>query len=335
MPRPESWLKVAPGGLYCEPGDFYIDPQARVDRAVVTHGHGDHARPGHGVVLATPETVAVMQARLGDRAGRSFRPLRYGETIRLGDVSVRLAPAGHILGSAQVVLEHAGTRIVVSGDYKWRPDATCAAFELVPCDVFITEATFGLPVYRHPDDREEIGKLLASLRRNPDRTHYVAAYALGKTQRVIALLRAAGYDRPIYLHDSLLGLCRLYEAFGIGLGDLRPVVPDEARHLAGEVVLGPPGGGRNGWGAGLPDPITAFASGWMRLRQRARASGAELPLILSDHADWDELTRTIEAVGAAEVWITHGREDALVHHAGRRGIRARALSMVGFDEDDA
>src|ERR1700688_4800990 len=149
-PRPESWIRATPGGLYCEPGDFFIDPAVPVDRAVITHGHGDHARPGNRHVLATPQTVAIMQSRLGDEAGGVLQPLAYGETLRLGDVSLRLAPAGHVLGSAQVVREHGGSRITVSGDYKRRPDPTCAPFEPQACDVFVTEATFALPVFRHP-----------------------------------------------------------------------------------------------------------------------------------------------------------------------------------------
>ncbi len=149
-----EWLKPTPRGLYCEAGDFFVDPVRPVERAVITHGHSDHARAGHGAVLATAETLAIMRQRFGDNAGGSLQPLAYGETIKLGPVSVKLAPAGHILGSAQAVLEKGGSRIVVSGDYKRRPDPTCAPFEPQPCDVFITEATFGLPVFRHPDDRE-------------------------------------------------------------------------------------------------------------------------------------------------------------------------------------
>ena len=157
-PNPRSWLYPTPRGLYCEPGDFYVDPAVAVGKAVITHGHGDHARPGHRAALATPETLAIMRARFQDMPDTAQQPLGYGERIQIGDVDVRLAPAGHILGSAQVVLEHRGQRVVISGDYKRRPDATCAPFEPVPCDVFITEATFALPVFRHPPDSDEIGR---------------------------------------------------------------------------------------------------------------------------------------------------------------------------------
>ncbi len=334
MARPETWLKVTPKGLYCTPGDFYVDPLSAVERAVITHGHADHARPGHGKVLATAETLAINALRMGEKSAREAQALAFGETIQIGEVKVRLAPAGHVLGSAQVVMEYAGQRVVVSGDYKRRTDPTCVAFDVVPCDVFITEATFALPVFRHPKDTGEIAKLLASVDRNPDRAHVVGVYALGKAQRVIALLRQAGYDRPLYLHGALQLLSGLYDDVGIDLGELRAVSPENKSSLAGEIVLAPPGATSDRWSRGLPEPLVAFASGWMRIRQRARQRGVELPLILSDHADWDELTATIEEVEAGEVWITHGRDDALAHYAETHGIRARALSMIGYEEED-
>ena len=218
--NPRSWLYPTPRGLYCEPGDFYIDPAYAVGRAVITHGHGDHARPGHRAALATPETLAIMRTRFQDMPDTSQQPVKYGETTRLGEVDIRLVPAGHIFGSAQAVLEHKGQRIVVSGDYKRRHDATCPPFEPVPCDVFITEATFALPVFHHPSDTGEIGKLLRSVATFPERTHLVGVYALGKCQRVIKLLRAAGYDKCIWLHGALMPLCKLYQEHGVDLGDI-------------------------------------------------------------------------------------------------------------------
>jgi len=328
-----SWLRPTSDGLWCEPGQFHIDPVRPVERAVVTHGHSDHARPGHRAVLATPETLAIMAARYGDEAGSSRQALAYGERIRLGEVELRLVPAGHVLGSAQVVLEHRGVRVVISGDYKRRPDPTCAPFEPVPCDIFITEATFGLPVFRHPPDGDEIGRLLHSLTLFPGRAHLVGVYPLGKCQRVIALLRRAGYDRPIFLHGALKALCDLYTAHGIDLGLLRPVTGENKGTLAGEIVLAPPSASADRWSRALPDPVVAMASGWMRVRQRAKQRGVELPLVISDHADWDEIDRTITDTGAEEVWVTHGREEALVHHLASRGRRARALALVGFEEE--
>jgi putative mRNA 3-end processing factor len=331
---PKRWLTVRPEGLYCPAGDFYVDPMRPVGRAVITHGHADHARAGHGRVLATAETLAIMRSRFGDGAWGSAQALDFGETVRLDGTEIAFAPAGHVLGSAQAVLSHKGARVVVSGDYKRRRDPTCQGFEPVPCDVFVTEATFALPVFRHPDDAGEIAKLLTSLATFPDRAHLVGAYALGKAQRVIRLLREAGYGRPLYLHGALEGLCALYEAHGVDLGPLVPVTQTEKKALAGEIVLCPPGALNGRWARGFPDPVTAMASGWMRVRQRARQRNVELPLILSDHADWDELTQTLDDVGAPKVWVTHGREEALVHHASRRGMAAEALSLVGFEEGD-
>jgi putative mRNA 3-end processing factor len=332
-PNIQSWLKCAGAGLCCEPGGFHIDPTRAVERAIITHGHSDHARAGHGAVLATPETIAVMQARLGPEAAGNFQPLRYGEPLRLNGVTVHLAPAGHILGSAQVVIEHQGQRAVISGDYKRRPDPTAAAFELVRCDLFVTEATFALPVFRHEPDAHEIGKLLASVAAFPERTHLVGAYGLGKAQRLIALLRAHGWDRPIWLHGALKPMCDVYAELGIDLGSLA-LVSDAQSKLPGEIVLCPPSALKDRWTRRLTDPLTAFASGWMRVRARARQQGVELPLVISDHVDWPELVQTIEETEAEEIWVTHGREDALVHQIGLMGRRGRALALVGYEEEE-
>ena len=333
-PRPETWIRKSSAGLYCEPGDFHIDPVCPVPRAVITHGHGDHARSGNEQVLATPDTIAIMQERYGEAAGASLQPLAYGETVTAGDVTVRLAPAGHVLGSAQIVLEYRGSRVVFSGDYKRRPDPTCAPFDPRTCDVFITEATFGLPVFRHPPDAREIDKLLHSLALFPERSHLVGVYALGKCQRVLALLRQAGYEEPVYLHGALIKLTELYESLGVRLGPVLPLSGVAREALKGRIVLAPPSAIADIWSRRLPDPVVAMASGWMRVRQRAKARGVELPLVISDHADWDELTATIDEVAAEEIWVTHGREEALVHHATKQGYRARALTLAGFEEDE-
>ena len=229
-PHPQTWLRPTPDGLFCEPAGLFIDPVRPVERAVITHAHADHARPGHGAVLATVETLRLMETRMGvDRVATTKQALPIGEELRLGDITLRLVPAGHVLGSAQVVLDWQGSRAVVSGDYKRAPDPTCAPFEPVACDVFVTEATFALPVFRHPDPATEAGKLLASLALFPGRTHVVGCYALGKTQRLISLLRAAGWDRPIYAHGALLPVCAAYEAMGVPLGDLRPATSSPSR----------------------------------------------------------------------------------------------------------
>jgi putative mRNA 3-end processing factor len=335
--RPErfdSWLTVDAKGLYCRPGRFHIDPYGGAERAVVTHGHSDHARPGHRHVLATKETLAVMRTRLGDAAPRKSQAAAYGEKINIGDVSVTLFPAGHVLGSAQVLIEWKGARVVVSGDYKRSADPTCAPFELVPCDLFITEATFALPVFQHGDAREEVMKLLKSREQFPDRAHVVGVYGLGKCQRVIALLRAQGYDRPIYLHGALAECCALYESFGVRLGELKPATGPKRDELKGQIVLAPPSAIADRWSRRLPDPVTAFASGWMRVRARARQQQIELPLVISDHADWRELTATIAETAAQEVWVTHGREDALLHHIQTTGRKGRALALIGREDED-
>lgn len=329
--RPEVLLHPTPAGLYCPPGDFHVDPVRAVDRAVITHGHADHARPGHGSVLATPETLAIARLRMGEMPGEG---VAYNETRRIGEVDVRLVPAGHVLGSAQVVLEWNGLRIVVSGDYKRSPDPTCPPFEPVDADVFVTEATFGLPVFHHPPAEQEIARLLHSREVFADRCHLVGAYSLGKAQRVIRLLRLAGYDRPIWLHGAMVAMCELYERFGVALGELRQVADaPKGTDFAGEIVVAPPSALGDRWSRRLGDPVCAMASGWMSIRARARQRGAELPLVISDHADWDELTRTIDDVPSAEIWVTHGREEALVRHAKLVGREALALSLVGYEDD--
>lgn len=333
MPRPNiDWIAPHPMGVHVPRGDFWIDPSRPVARAVITHGHADHARGGHGEVIATPGTLAIMEARYGPQAGA--RPLEYGETLRVGEVDVTLAPAGHVLGSAQAVMECAGERVVVSGDFKRAADPTCAAFTPVQCDVWVTEATFALPVFTHPPVAAELGKAVAAVEANPDRSVLIGAYALGKAQRVIAELRAIGWHAPIYIHGALQKLCEVYEAHGVALGDLRPALVAKAAEMRGQIVLAPPSALADRWSRRLPDPITAMASGWMRVRGRARMKGVELPLIVSDHADWGELTITCLEVGASEVWVTHGREEALVHWLEQRQVRARALHLVGKEDED-
>ncbi|MFN3512561.1 MAG: ligase-associated DNA damage response exonuclease [Phenylobacterium sp.] len=333
MIRPEALLCPKPQGLYCAPGDFFVDPTSPVARAVITHGHADHARAGHGAVLATPETLAIMAERYGQGFAETVQPARYGEVVRHGEVEISLVPAGHVLGSAQAVVRWKGLTMVVSGDYKRRRDPTCPPFEPVPCDVFISEATFGLPVFRHPDDAEEIARLLRSVAQFPERSHMIGAYALGKAQRVIRLLREAGWDRPIHVHGALERLNRLYEAHGIDLGPLAPATSAAKQDLAGAIVVAPPSALADRWSRRFPDPVAAFASGWMRVRARARQRGVELPLVISDHADWDELTATIDEIRPGQLWITHGREEALARWAELHGIEARALALVGYEDE--
>jgi putative mRNA 3-end processing factor len=322
-------------GIYCPAGDFFIDPTRPVPRALITHGHSDHARRGHGAVLATRETLKIMAERYGDDFAGSTQEAALREPIEIGGATATFHPAGHVLGSAQIAVEKGGMRIVASGDYKRRPDPTCLSFEPVPADVFITEATFALPVFRHPDDRAEIRKLLTSVAQFPDRTHLVGVYALGKAQRVIALLREAGYDEPVYIHGALQRLCDLYRAERVELGRIEPATLEKGKKhdFAGTIVLGPPAAFAERWARRFADPVACFASGWMRVRQRARQRGVELPLVISDHCDWDELCTTIREVAPQEVWVTHGREEALVRWCELQGIPAKPLHLMGYEEE--
>ena len=310
-------LAVTPGGLYCFAGDFHIDPTRRVARALITHGHSDHARPGHEKVLATRQTLEIMRLRLGESFAGSSQAVPYGETLALGDARVTFHPAGHVLGSAQILIEAGGCRVVVSGDYKRAYDPTCALFEPIRCDAFVTEATFGLPVFRHPPTSGEVGKLVESLRLFPERAHIVGVYSLGKAQRMMALIAEAGWDRPVYIHGALEKITDLYRREGAPLCETRRIVAADRPKLAGEIVLCPPSATSSDlWLRKFPDPMIGFASGWMRVRARARQRGVELPLVVSDHADWDELCATIVETGCSELWVTHGAEDAsgLVGH---------------------
>jgi len=335
--RPQDLLCPSPKGLYCPIGDFHVDPVRPVPRAVITHGHSDHARAGHGEVLATRETLDLMALRCGANFAGTTRAIAYGESVEINGVTVSAHPAGHVLGSAQIRLEWRGLVIVVSGDYKdarLGADPTCVDFEPVRCHVFVSEATFGLPVFRHPPAQQEVEKLLASVRVFPERTHIVGAYSLGKAQRMMALLRAAGHDAPLYLHGAVSSITDYYRARGQDFGELRPVAGATKAAFAGAIVIAPPMAMTDLWARRFADPVACFASGWMRVRARARQRGVELPLVISDHADWDGLTRSICATGCEELWVTHGAEDALVHWAQTRQLPARPLRLVGYGEEN-
>lgn len=334
MIRPQDLLCPRAEGLYCAPGDFYVDPVRPVDRAVITHGHSDHARAGHYNVLATPQTLDIMRERYGGEFAHTTEAAVYGQTVARNGVEVTLVPAGHVLGSAQAVVRWKGLTMVVSGDYKRRRDPTCPPFEPTPCDVFITEATFGLPVFRHPDDKGEIARLLRSAAQFPERSHIVGAYALGKAQRIIRLLREAGWSDVIYVHGALERLNALYERHGVDLGPLAPATTEKKGDFAGAIIVAPPSAMQDRWSRRFPEPVAAFASGWMQIRARAKQRGVELPLVISDHADWDELTATVDDLRPGELWITHGREEALARWATLNGIEAKALALVGYEDDD-
>ena len=335
MIRPSELLTPRPEGLYCPPGDFHIDPARPVARALITHGQSDHARPGHGAVLATRETLDIMALRMGADFAGARQEARLGAVLDIGGVGVSFHPAGHVLGSAQISVAWKGLRITAAGDYKRAPDPTCAPFEPVPSDIFITEATFGLPVFRHPDPHAEARRRRESLALGPDRAHLVGAYSLGKAQRLIRLLRDVGHDAPIRIHGALQRMCDYYVARGIDLGALAPatVAGQRGRGFAGEIVLGPPSAFAAAWVRRFADPLIAFASGWMRVRARARQRGVELALVISDHCDWPELTATLGELDPAETWVTHGREEALVRWCALNGKAARPLHLVGYEDE--
>ncbi|HEY0275271.1 MAG TPA: ligase-associated DNA damage response exonuclease [Paenirhodobacter sp.] len=332
MKHPEDIVRPTDAGLYCAPGDFYIDPLRPVPRALITHGHSDHARPGHAAVMATRQTLEIMAIRYGEDF-TAAKQIADGPT-RVGDVTVSFHPAGHVLGSAQIlIVPDEGPRILISGDYCRTPNPVCAAFEPVACDVFITEATFGLPVFRHPDPFAEIERLMSSMSEFPDRPHLVGAYALGKAQRVIALARAVGYDCPIAIHGALRRLCEYHIAQGIDLGPLVPATGPAKDATGAQVVLAPPSAFASPWIQRFHDPVVAYASGWMTVRARARQRGVELPLVISDHADWPQLTATIDELSPEQVWITHGAEDGLLRWCDLQGISARPLRLIGYEDE--
>jgi putative mRNA 3-end processing factor len=327
-------MKLLRHDLYIEPLQAYIDPPFPVHKALITHAHGDHARSGHDAVLATPDTIGLMKLRYGEDAAKNWQPVEYEKPIHLGPVTVTFYPAGHILGSAQILLETKEQRIVVSGDYKRYPDKSIPGFTPVPCDIFVTEATFGLPVFQHPDPLDEARKLVKSIAQFPQQSHLVAVYALGKAQRLIRLLREAGYDAPIYMHGSLVNMCAYYQSQGVDLGDLRKATGLPKGTLTGCLVLAPPSALKEVWSRRMTEPIIGMASGWMTVKQRVRQRGIELPLVISDHADWNELTQTIKDTGAGEIWVTHGREDALVHWCQTQGLKAAPLHLQGREEEE-
>ncbi len=333
MTHPSKWLEIRPEGLYCIPGQFYIDPRFPVPTAFITHAHGDHARSGHKRVFATPATIAIMRVRYGEECAEELFCIPYREIIVEKGIQISFFPAGHILGSAQLLLEYQGSSVLISGDYKRTRDPTCEPFAVHSCDVFITEATFGLPVFIHPPIEQEIQKLLLSMRQNPNSCHLVGAYALGKCQRLIKVLREQGFADTIYLHGAQIKLCDLYQRFGIDLGLLEHAQVLNEKNAAGTLIMCPPSALHDRWSRRFGEVVVANASGWMQIRARAKQKGVDLPLIISDHADWNELTQTIHDINPKEVWVTHGREEALVYYAQQAGYKAHALRLLGYEDE--
>lgn len=324
-------------GIACPAGGFWIDPWKPVPLAVLTHGHGDHARPGSVRYLAAAEAVPVLRRRLGPEA--TIEGVPYGVPVALGDVRVSFHPAGHVWGSAQVRIEApgapAGARVwVVSGDYKRDPDPTCAPFEPVPCDVFVTEATFALPVFRWAAPERVAGEILAwwegcARARVPA---VLFAYALGKAQRVLAEL-ARRVDRPVYAHGAILGVTAEYAAAGVPMLPVVPV-PEKRTALPGELVLAPPSAFGSLWMKRFPGASTGFASGHMRVRGTRRRKGVDRGFVLSDHADWPGLLRTVRETGAQRVLVTHGHSEVFARFLREAGLQAEVLPTLWETEEE-
>jgi len=334
--RADDLVIARPEGLYCPPGDFYIDPWQPVERAVVTHGHSDHARQGHGHYLAHEASAGVLRTRLG--AGIRLDTLAYGEGVEHNGVRISLHPAGHVLGSAQVRLAHGGQVWVASGDYKTEPDGTCAPFEPVRCDCFITESTFGLPIYRWPGQAELFAQINGWWQRNAQegRASVLFCYAFGKAQRILHGVDAG--IGPIVVHGAIEPLNAVYREAGVALPATARVTDPgiDAATLRRALVLAPPSAQGSPWlrrfGSGRSD---AFASGWMLLRGTRRRRGVDRGFVMSDHADWPGLQQAIAATGAQRVRVTHGSVDVMVRWLCELGLDAQGFRTEYGDEDDA
>ncbi|HIK57408.1 MAG TPA: ligase-associated DNA damage response exonuclease [Synechococcales cyanobacterium M55_K2018_004] len=304
-----SLITVRPEGLFCEAGGFYIDPWRPVELALVTHAHSDHARSGSRQYVATAVSEGVLRKRLGDRI--ALRGVTYGEKLKLGNTWVSFHPAGHVLGSAQIRVEHQDEVWVISGDYKRGADPTCEPFEIVPCNTFITEATFGLPIYRWQSGSEICRQIYEWWQSDPERPSLLFCYAFGKAQRVLSELRHFT-DSPVYVHGAIHALTQIYRQMGVPMVQTIPAseMPRDYK-FKGDLVLAPPSGHRSSWMKRFPQPQTAFASGWMAVRGARRRRGYERGFVLSDHADWPSLVQTVQQTGASTVYVTHGQTETL------------------------
>ena len=304
-----SLITVRAEGLYCEAGDFYIDPWRSVETALITHAHADHARPGSQQYVATALSEGILRRRLGD--DMALQNVQYGEKLKFGKTWVSFHSAGHVLGSAQIRVEHQDEVWVVSGDYKRCVDPTCEPFEVVPCDVFITEATFGLPIYKWDSGEETSRRIYEWWQADRDRPSILFCYAFGKAQRVLSELMQFT-DQTVYVHGAIAALNEIYRAQNVPLLPTRSIseMPRDYKYT-GDLILAPPSGHRSSWMKRFKSPQTAFASGWMAVRGARRRRGYERGFVLSDHADWSSLIDTIQATKARQVYVTHGQNDVL------------------------
>lgn len=318
-------LSLTNKGLYCALGDFFIDPWEQVDTAVITHAHGDHAHSGMGKYIAVEECLHILRKRIPD-ADITTHP--YGEKFQMGDVTLSFHPAGHILGSSQVRIEYQDEVWVFTGDFKRDKDPTCAPFEVVPCDVFISEATFSLPVYRWPDFNHVIQEIYDWWMKNRAEgfNSVVCCYALGKAQRLIAGLREIT-DEPIWVHGTIDEINQSYAKTGLSWPHVKKVPLDGNHKFSGDLILCPPFALGSGWSKRLTPKRVSFASGWMRLRGNRRRKGYERGFVISDHADWPSLLKTVGETGCKKVFFTHGQTDAIVRYLRENGTEAFELKM--------
>ncbi len=318
-------LKLTKKGLYCALGDFYIDPWGAVDLALITHGHGDHARYGMGKYIATHASRPILDKRLGEIQLKTYD---YGEIFQLGEVQVSFHPAGHILGSAQVRIQYQDEVWVFTGDFKRDPDLTCAPFEVVPCDVFISEATFSIPVYRWPSFESEVDEIYRWWMKNREEgfNSVLCCYALGKAQRLIAGLRQVT-EEPIWVHGTIDEINHCYEKAGFNWINVQKVPLESKEKISGGLILSPPSALGSSWSKRLQPKKVAFASGWMRLRGNRRRKGYERGFVISDHADWPSLIKTVDETHCKKVYFTHGQTDVIVKFLKDKGIKAYDLKM--------
>lgn len=322
-------------GLYCAAGNFYVDPWTSVPRAVITHAHSDHARSGSGRHLAAKAGEALLRARIGTDA--AIEAVEYGAGVVWNGVRVSLHPAGHILGSAQVRIERGGEVWVVSGDYKVAPDPTCTAFEPIRCHTFVTESTFGLPIFRWPEETVAAAGIRSWWRANQEagKVSVLFAYAVGKAQRVLAGLAEEGAaSGPIYTHGAVESVNAIYRAAGIRLAETRYAGAQTDGHWGGSLIVAPPSASGSPWLRRFGEISTAFASGWMRIRGTRRRRSLDRGFVISDHADWPGLLGAIETTGAERVWVTHGYRAPLVRWLQEHGHEALAIETQFEGEQD-
>lgn len=319
-------------GLYCPAGDFYIDPWGPVQTAVITHAHSDHARTGAKKYFASEKSLPILQHRLGQKL--PLQGIPYGQKFKLNKAWVSFHPAGHILGSAQVRIEAEDQVWVASGDYKRTFDPSCDSFEVVPCDVFISEATFALPIYKWETGAQTAKQIYEWWQSEQGRPSIVFCYALGKAQRILSELTQLT-DQKIYLHGAIESLTEIYRQQGIHMLPTR-LVTDMGKDYAfkGDLILAPPSAHRSVWMKRFKDPQTAFASGWMQVRGARRRRGYEKGFVLSDHADWNELNQTIAETQAKTVFLTHGRTDVLARYLRERDYQVRLFKTEYEDVEE-